>query len=320
MAHCKKLNKWFLDHASKLDLKIGKGEWISKWCPGHFDFKAEISINESTFIGRGVDSNMDIAFSKACVEAMERAVCFEHNLRSSGVAGHFDRDLAKENAKNELIERDAFLCHYLSKYPFELFKPIQNESIDYDNIINRLAKSGIEIKFLKTTSANLKISLCLAVLDNGGAIIGLAASEAVQQATEKSFFECLINTVSYLDGNSTDAISSEDFKKINNPSPYDHFRLNLSKGSSSRFDYVLSDFEEILMNCNSININYRELKSKNSLISSSPIVFMKAESVNLQSIFYGITKEDHVNLKRLQGFTGRELTFEEIEKRIHPLG
>jgi hypothetical protein len=321
MASDQRINEWFLNHSDQLSLKVGQGSWIKQWIPKFHDFKAEITINQTVYTGRGIDQNLDTAFTKACVEAVERFICDEHKIYSTGVAGHSDIEQANLGAQLELLERDAFLCHYLTKTPMKLIDPEIHLKIDFIEIQEKLKRHNIEFNFYKLSSSyDLEIVLCLSVLKQGGFIIGLSCSPSIQKSQEKAFLECITNTVAYIEEHCPGAISEEVFLNKENVKSLDHFCLNLNDGEINKLTSVLGNKEIIFKNAVLPEIDYENLSSRNELIANSPIKFVRAKSDQVQNIFYGKTIEDYINIKRLSEFSSNEVKVSDLELRSHPIG
>lgn len=319
MASNQEIIDWFLSHKKELKLKVGKGAWIKNWAQNFFDFSASVEINGKTYFGRGIDLDMDLAFVKACVESLERAICEEYGVYSSGVAGHSDLEDAKKNAYAELVERDVFLCHYLTKTSFMPINPDGSTFIDYSDVINRLASKNVTLKLFELHSTeNLNTVLCVSTLPNSGVVVGLSSSRDLGTAIEKSFFESLSNTIAYLDGNTYTPLLKEELEHTDIFRSIHHFRFNLTDNSYSRLKGLTNGKE--VSHLENPSVIYKELKSSSQIINDSPLVFVKAESDKLQNIFYGETVKEKLNFERLNLFASKEIHFEDIEKRMHPLG
>lgn len=118
MAIHSQLTRWIADNASDLDLHVDLLHWPSEWMPGFAAIAASIRVQSSVYDGCAVDRSEDAALIKAVVESIERYVKHTHNLpNTSGLAGHITSEQAQENGLCELIERDAFFCHYISGTP-----------------------------------------------------------------------------------------------------------------------------------------------------------------------------------------------------------
>jgi hypothetical protein len=321
MASDQRINEWFLNHSDQLSLKIGQGSWIKQWIPKFHDFKAEITINETVYTGRGIDQSLDIAFTKACVEAVERYICDEHNIYSTGVAGYHDIEQAKLNAKFELLERDAFLSHYLTKTPMKLIEPEVHLRIDFIKIQEKLKEQNVKLEFYKLSSAySLEIVLCLSILNQGGFIIGLSCSTSLAKSQEKAFLECLSNTVAYLEGHCPKAINEELFLAKENTKSLDHFCLNLNDGEVNKLETIIENNQVTLKEVKMPNIEYEALSFREGIFNDYPLEFVRAKSNHVQNIFYGKTQETKLNIKRLNEFTLKEVKNSDLEFRPHPIG
>ena len=120
MDNTKELKQWIIDNADALKLKVERLHWIKDWFPGYSDYWVSAIINNESFEGRGIDSDDEQAFLKAFSELVERIFCFYNGINSNGVAAHYNKNSAILNARKELIERDAVLCHHLTDTPWTL--------------------------------------------------------------------------------------------------------------------------------------------------------------------------------------------------------
>lgn len=238
MENKKKLSRWLLDNHKALKLRATQFKWVEEWLPHFHDFEVSIVVDGRTVKGRGIDQNSDLAFTKAGAEAIERAICIGKGLSSCGVAVHTENKLAKINARNELIERDRFFCHYLTKTAFqkkapelkktpelpnelsgnltgegtgglagELTSRLTNEpasglaEIDFAHLQEKLNTHAVEIQIFEMSPLNsIRSMICIAQGEKTGLVLGLGASENSEVATQKALIECLMNVVAALYG------------------------------------------------------------------------------------------------------------------------
>ena len=116
MENTQKIIDWSIKYSEQLHLKAEYYTSIKKFMPDHFDIGVSIVVNDKKYAGRGTDKIEEIAYLKALSESIERSLLPIFNIENSnGLAVHHSLDQAKLNARNELIERDAFFCRYLLK-------------------------------------------------------------------------------------------------------------------------------------------------------------------------------------------------------------
>lgn len=87
---------------------------------GRFLVAIDLRSEDNRWGGSGASFYLHEAYSKALCEFGENQILKKSDYDSRcGMAGGLFRSQAVERAKNELLERDAFLFHYGSQIPFE---------------------------------------------------------------------------------------------------------------------------------------------------------------------------------------------------------
>jgi hypothetical protein len=316
MGHQKELENWILDNSHLLNLKIEQMSWTQDWFPEYSDFR--ITFLDKDLEGRGVGKNRGTAFLKAFSELVERSVCSYHKINSNGVAAHYDRSKAIDNARKELIERDAILCHHLTRTPF-----LQSSSIaKFDYFKKCLSIQGMELSLGEAISSveGYRIAVCcISGNESFGTFWGYGCDTDVEKAFEHAILESMINVSAYLYGcYKKEEITYDDFVKILNPRGIDHQRFYFSK-KKSNFE-VVSDLitPESKVNINELVVT--ELTVSDTIFFSSPMYVVQAKAPLLQGIFYGTPGQRDINIKRLRRFTGKEITFQELSIVPHPIG
>ena len=228
MACKEKLADWLFKNREPLNLTVFKAQWVKEWLPQFHDLRVQIDLDGRMYEGRGMDMDTDLAFTKAGAEAMERAIVHKSQERNtSGIALHTDELKAKKNAFYELLERDQFLCHFLTKTPFVELESLGGFQIDFQRIKDKLEKENIEITLKRTLFSEPKTVICLArKLSNVGfkGVIGLGTSDTWLESALKAITECLTNVVFY----------------IENENPQDHHKLYLSSSAKCDLDWIFS--------------------------------------------------------------------------------
>ena len=334
MAHKEKLAQWLFENRKPLDLTVLKGQWVQEWLPQFHDVRVEVTLEERTYRGRGMDKNADLAFTKAGAEAIERAILshFQAKIINVGAGGgtalHAEELEAKKNALYELLERDQFLCHFLTKAPFIELKPTEWGEISFEPIQEKLAKKDIEITLKKTLFSKPKTVACFArrlsptTLGFRG-VIGLGTSDSLPESALKALIECLTNVVWCIENPS----QSQDFKSFsskNSYGPEEHAQLYLSNSSECDLDWAFSKVTDEPKSIEEENwedkVTFEKLDIPFDILRDAPIHIFKASSQETQNMFYGPTKKEHLTWNRLEKFKGKKLSEKDINWAPHPIG
>lgn len=310
MDNQKKLGNWILCHTHSLDLKIERMNWIQNWFPEHKDFKISFSTSNEVLVGRGIDTDEDTALIKAFSELVERSVCSFYGINSNGVAAHFDKGSAVLNAKKELIERDAILCHHLTGKPFF----INEKPVRFDSLKFALFGFGMDLTFGEAISSvdGFHVVVCrISGRDRFGTFWGFGCDTDLNKAFDHASFECMINVSAYIYGKYGASPSSRELKK-----GLDHQRFYFSENVSEL--KTVRDFKVPSPILKMDEIECVELGADFSPWVTAPIFIMQANSSLLQTMFYGEADETKINLKRLSLFTGENL--KEFSRIPHPIG
>ena len=320
MDNIKKLKHCIADHAKVLKLQIDRMRWVDDWFPGHYDFSLSAQVDCQTFIGRGIADDEDTAFLKAFSEIVERVYCYYHKVGSNGVAVHSDREQAILNARKELIERDAVLCHTLTSTPF--FQAVAHELNEYHSVSDQLAKKGASLKLSQAYSSVSDLSILICTVSGGGIpgqLFGFGCDSDQKNAALKAIFECMINTVAILDGHDKlSPLRMVEFLAMKAHGPDEHKRVHFTE---KLFCLKTETFCSARLHHLTLNdISTQELLSHIPIFDSIPLMVMRAESDALQMMFYGPPKTESLNLNRLINFTGCSLTISDLVSIPHPIG
>ncbi len=317
MDNKEKLNQWILRHSKELGLKVSKMTWTNDWPLDVVDYRSSIVVDGKCYEGRGIDRDEETAFHKSLVEAIERSVCDSLNIRSNGVAAHVSLEGAQINAKMELVERDIFLCHYLTNRSIASLEDIGKYKF-LTGVQGQLQKHGYELKISKCDMGDDTFVTVEAFSNKNNKFIGLKLSNNEEEAFMGALTECLSNTVALI----TNREQFSDFGDLKNLEwgPELHGRIyNLGKMIKPLRHLKLSGMKYLKqfdLDC----ISVENLEVKNELIKSSPIYVVRAKCSLLQNIFYGVPTKEDINFKRLTQMFGRKFSFDEIESFPHPIG
>lgn len=274
MANYEGLNRWILDSAEILNLQVVQLDWIHEYFQDHYDLDVKIEIDSKIYRGRGSDVDSNLALIKAVCEAIERYVCDKDKISSTGVAGHQNFDLAKENALLEYIERISIWSHHSQKNGMKL---ISSEGFTIDT--KDYGKTDFNLlQFEMIVPVGFVGIFTLAHgLDSGknlGGIMGAAVSRKIQDAQKKSKIECLRNLAA-LKVESIAPISHEKFKKIAKPTSNDSQGLLFDPSYCKNLVEVLNLKQEIKidLNIDLNNLKFLELIYSHPSLNECPLKF-----------------------------------------------
>jgi ribosomal protein S12 methylthiotransferase accessory factor YcaO len=272
MVNQKTLTDWILSNREKLDVRIKDCSWIRKNFPDWYDLDITISVLGVSLTGRGSDQSADTALSKAFCEAVERFVCHSYGIHSTGVAGHFDSELAKKNAYLEYCERLA-VSEMVSRHVRPQSMPIDSK------IWSHYKENGVSLMSYKMEVAELPVILCMAsgaeCLTPFGGILGLGAHSQVETAQRKALIECLRSVEAYL-GEPAQALGLDEFKKVEVPSSHDRQALLRNQDYFEGFMESLTDEKPLVLSAPTGE--FQKLEIKEETLSSCPLEFYRFAS------------------------------------------
>ena len=278
---------------------------------------------EDGICGMGDDDNKVIAFEKALSELLERSAL--HDFKGTGIntsngfASHTRMDLAKENAKNELIERDLFLTTWLAKKPpywvtdsnFKgLLKSMIRSEQDLFNNLGYSLKLGI-IGVCNDSWVGVAVLKPRKNVNLFGCVLTTAAHGSVEGVIEKLFLDQK-RMVSMI----------EDRLRINRTiftpileaeirHPVDHTEYYLNPENLKKISWYIDSPGEILTFPN-LDLNFQVIAPPVEFQNYRYIV--RCHSNDSQKYFIGKTTTKNINLKRLKTLTNK------YYDQIHPLG
>lgn len=324
--HQQEAEEWLERAVDKLDLRVTNYSWPQKYLLDYHDIALTLKIENKEFLGRGGGSTSNEAIVKAMAEAIERAAIGYNDLSTSnGLAAHFNSEEAKKNAKAELIERDQFFCHFLTKANAAPLDSSDFLSAQQGKLMKLLEEKKIETKFYKFQTSQEHFSVSCVV--NGknfnrpfGLIVGLGCCEKLSVAAERAFLEALRSIVAASELGERVAISLKEFSALKVYSPKEHRMLASDLQYASQFSSrgLVSHREEALRQEYEAFWFYKKLNLP-PLLVESPFVVYQAINPRLQGLYFGPTTKKALNWQRLEEFAGRPLKDEDIEWLPHPL-
>ena len=293
-----KLNETITNFAIEELIKITKNTWTESVDSNLHDYSINLTFDGISTEGRGTSHISNIALYKAFSEAVERYIFNKYELKSTnGCAVHFEIEMAKNNSKIELIERDLFGLFFnyeinlnnASKIPqlSKIYKYIESECYE---IYHHSIKNN-ELFFIITFIRNKDIFFS-----------GTSAGYQNDQAIIHSTYEALRHFSHYIHSNykPKNFDKRENFDKIIFDDYTDHGDLSLNSA------YAKKIFNLINLAGHEININipnsfeYSSIEDK--LLTKASLFFSKCENRQLLELPLGMYKISDSVKSRLQKY------------------
>jgi len=349
MVDQKDLTDWILNHREALKLEITETLWPEKYEIDLCDTRAQIKIEDKTYFGSGSDNIKDLAILKSFSEAVERFYLLKSKLKTSnGISCHINYDLAFQTSKNELLERDLFLCHFLTKTPFLPVSPPPEFSAKFltSRLKSQFELEKIEIDFF-TSNRKMKNVEFLVRAINGlncikpfGLIIGSAAKTefnfqyGLHELFEKSFIEAMRQFDFHYNMNPIQTLSINEFSKLKVQTFNDHAKLGLSTDYANKIQFLFDRSFELTKKASMPkSLDVKEMNSNDLYFSETlkyssenhdagflnlPLRVLGLECSELQNLFTGTTTIDKINLARLQQFSKNpQLSYLDLNQLPH---
>lgn len=261
----------------------------------YIDLEASVTVNGKCFFGFGTGTTEEIAIIKSTVEAIERAIVYESSSLSTtnGVAGHTITDSAKITASYELIERDAFLFHMITRQAPVIIKQ------ELDNIlINDIKSLGFDLVIKKLSTADSLIVLLMEAYKGGSVIIALGIGDCITSAVENTALQ-LIRIALEVENKLYEPLSLEQFIAQGHEDEMSHLKLGLSDDYSFKYRDWMNIKSSLINNLTLPEISHIELIAKSEPLTEIcrkfNLVFFKAKSNLAQELFFGPTDVSLIN-------------------------
>lgn len=320
MESSEKIVHWSLKYSDLLKLKVEYYSLMKEYLPNIFDIGVFVTVHGKEYYGRGTDYSESIAYCKALSEAIERSVLslFEFD-NSNGLAVHPILGNAIENAKNEIIERDAFLVKFL------LNSGMKKIEDDFLSINKKFSSDGIAISFYEMCKYENGVGI-LCVADGRrrkvpfGHITGTSFASNHEKALLHALVEVLRNLLSILKKENIPKISVADFSTLNDKDINfsHHGRLSLDTEYANYFQSLLDSYP-IALEDNIIEEGfYHEILNLNSFsLPEFPLIAVRVNHPQLQSLYTGHIALDKINIERLK-IIKDDINFSKVNKMPHP--
>lgn len=306
---------WFLKRAEELNLQVYRDQELSRFLPGVHDYLVTITLEGEEIWGRGSHQDIDLALQAACAEVVERASLLLYRKRgfdwtSNGIAAHSSLQSAKDGAIAELIERDAYLAHYLTNTPFSALELTP----ELRSIQAGLDVKGIELKIRRLVSPrgwNVALAACFGTKAEKpfGVFIGASCKLTLESAVAKAVKESVTLVTGFL---RKEVSYQENFN-----GPLFHHRLAALPPSAD----LMKSFFRMSVGRAETPIDLSEIQfevlDKHPVLASCPLTVVRATNLKAQTLFFGPTREHHINLGRLKHFLGKEIAIEDVNRTTH---
>lgn len=200
-------------------LELSENHYIKELSPFFTDISAKIHIAGVVVYGRGISDDANLSLKKAVFEALERACFLGTKFQTTnGFALADNFDLAKNNAINELIEREIFLRQWNNKISF--FAVLNEQTELLSDLFYKVYPESIEVNFFKSKISINKKSLYICKIsghshtDNFGSYFGFGCKSDCQKSILHSFFEAINSFASDFENNLLkENITLKEFKE-----------------------------------------------------------------------------------------------------------
>lgn len=308
--------EWFLQHSTRLNFSAARDYEIRKFLPNVHDYIVTVQLGNQIIWGRGIDWNETNSLKAACAEVVERATLqyqksLGHKWTSNGIASHSNLESAREYATAELIERDTFLTHYLTNSPFALDEAFSS----FGNIRKSLEVHGVELFLLSLPSPTgwyTAVAFCFGA--NATKPFGVFVGAATKRHRDDAQIKAIKEVLAFVSG----FLRDFDIREVQEAQdgPLYHYRFSSERLDTSKMEHFLSGSR-----FNSNHLDLRAIKTKtlplHPAFEGCPVTVVRATSPDAQQLFFGETKPEHINFKRLSQFLGKEVRWEDVNKTTH---
>lgn len=259
--------------------------------------------------GRGMAFNERSAFEKAIGEALERYIYISDGSfpNTNGMALHSSIEIARRSAFQELMERDAYLCHYYTKTPF--FRCLDSDlgsSIyrDVSRILNRNDFDLIVARLSSSSDQYISIAACIGTggASNYGFSLGLSCQPSSTSSINASIMEAVSDVPSFLEGFRPRVLTKDEFFKLEKVTVFDFAALAHNAENFSDMASLFDLQEDFKPSDFSPAVKFVELAMP-ELLKKASFTVVKARSPDCQELFFDNDIKSNLNFVRLKSFT-----------------
>lgn len=322
---------WILSHTESLKLSVKAFQAAELTNRGVFDCKVSLNLGGRSMEGRGTGTSEEVAFLKAFCEAVDRTVFVESKSQEStnGFAVHYDLSKAVEISRCELIERDKFFCHYLTKSHF--FRPsISLEQAGFSNeLFAFLGDGGFDFQLAEMRRSEDVFSFIFMIHGLGaskpmGFMFGMGCRPNPVEAAQSAVFEGLRHVVGNINSPIISSLDESRFLNLSKWTPESHLSLaNNLEYASKLVEWIfdLNDHTKNVPEPEILNeVEFERMKLPEELDGAPLFAIRSLASRKVQDIYFGPSFKDKINFARLSNFCGREVKWEMLNHTPHPMG
>lgn len=311
------IEEWLAASISKIELNTKRLTGIQEFFPQLHDFATTIVVNKNEARGRGTKTDEDLAIKVSLIEALERIfVRYNKVDTTNGVAAHLDKDQAKIKAKFELIERDLFLSHFITKTPFTPLLSLPSLPSLPSKALDFITNASDKFSFYKMRPSNLGTGYVCVISgeDRWGGLFGLSfGNESQDELIQSAFIEAFRQYLYFRTFNELDqSISFEEFFKLES---WDFKKHSLLSRNVKYFKDISNFFDESFANERLViyednEFTFKDLRINIQPFDTAPIHVVQCSSPYCQNLYLGPLKEESISrpgLTRFLGFTPQQL-------------
>jgi hypothetical protein len=271
--------------------------------------------------GNGVGFDRESSLLAAIGEMVERSTLLRHpHIKcSNGMAAHTYHQKATENAVFELIERDMFLCHYLTKTSFVDIS--DHDDIELLPIADKYCRDrGYVLRVGLLTNKPPYVTIATVFRNGGrGCILDTSCKSSLKDSVDNSVLSILCSLANQCNS-PEQSLSVAEFLSIPSPGNKDRRRLGLTPESAKS----MSDLYETSISYSVSEPPVQELKQGSTIeclgvppeLKGMDFSVVRVSNPSLQSMSMGLSNEDLANYERLARFAGNR-DFK-LQKLPHP--
>lgn len=309
MANSGGITDWLVLHSKALALEVNHFTWTKDWLPRYTDVSISLRWKDKTFIGRSLALSEEESLVTAGAEALERLAQAQNEIpTSNGMAAHFSRDAAHEGGLRELVERDRFLCHFLTGTPF---LPFDEKILDEDlrAVIARLAKLGVRLEMREMRRLNEFFSIACAAFGESyerpfGMVAGFGCDQDLKSAAQRAFLECIRHVLPLIEEGDA-PLTLDEFSRVPYPGPEEHYRLALNLDMArEQARLFLPEAGSSVLQIENFPLRTEVKELPMELPGDLPgFLVVQVSCKDLQPFYFGVPKEDNINREALRRFS-----------------
>jgi hypothetical protein len=286
---------------------------IRGFLPGYREFRVRCETSRGITLGMGQARGRERALVKAIAEAVERqllSLVLESSDTTNGLAVHADARRARLGARLELIERDAYLCHHLTRTGFvPLPRRVLAMSAPYRQLKARLAQERIALRAAQLdTQGRSAAAICCAFGHDYsrpfGGVIGLGSGRAgeMHHALAKSVLECWTGILPIVCGLPFRRLEAPELRRRRRFELDDHEAFALGRAGGSLLRKLFDEPSKLTVGRARLRLQLVTWPRLPAPFADCPLVAAHARCNGLQDLFFGKPSEKWLHRDRLRAF------------------